>query len=113
MNGNRLLLFALLFAGAITLDLIKFLIAGKPTVVNWESFIHPFWVVTAGVVLLLSVYLPLVRKIAFWVYLTIFVVAYLNIYLSFSESLTYFCMIFNLVLTSVFFFSQPSARGLP
>ena len=105
ISKNRLLIFASIFALAIIIDAIKFLIDGKPTVVNWETFVHPAWVITASIVLFLSVFFPLVKRAAFWVYFAIFLASYLNIYLSFTETLTYFCMIFNLVLTSVFFFS--------
>lgn len=109
-SSKRLLIFALIFAAAISVDAIKFLAVGKPTVVNWESFVHPAWVITASIVLFLAVYFPSTGRVAFWVYFIIFFAAYINVYLSFSETLTYFCMIFNLVLTSVYFFSNQKQK---
>ena len=103
-SNKRLLFFASIFAVAIVVDLIKFLIFGKPTSINWESFVHPVWVIGTIIVLFLSIYIPPIRRVAFWFYLIIFALSYINIYFIFTDILTYFCMIFNLVLTSVYFF---------
>lgn len=101
---RNLFFFAALFSAAVALDGVKFLAIGKPTVIDWESFVHPLWVVIAAVVLLSASFSRLVQRIAFWVYLTIFAASYINVYIAFTEVLTYFCMLFNLVLTALFFF---------
>ena len=103
---KKLFWFATVFVTLIVLDGAKFLIAGKPTVVNWESFVHPAWVILAVIVLLASAFYKPLQRLAFWAYLLVFAASYLNIYLAFTEVLTYFCMIFNLVLTTVFFFAD-------
>ena len=105
---TRVCVFAVLFAAFVVLDGIKFLIAGKPTIVDWETFVHPAWVIVAGITLLVAAFYPSAQRAAFWVYLLVFIASYVNVYLAFTEVLTYFCMIFNLVLTAVFFFAQRS-----
>lgn len=111
IQNKQLFLFASVFAMAILADAIKFLALGKPTVVNWETFVHPAWVITAGIILFLAAYFPRIGRVAFWVYFAVFLASYLNIYLSFTETLTYFCMIFNLVIVSVFFFSNQTQKA--
>ena len=109
-SNKRLLFFASIFAVATAVDLIKFFIFGKPTVINWESFVHPVWVVGSIIVLFLSIYIPPIRRVAFWFYLSIFALSYINIYFAFTDVLTYFCMIFNLVLTSIYFFVDKGTK---
>lgn len=101
-----LFFFAALFGASVVLDALKFVAFGKPTLINWESFVHPAWVVLAGIALFLAAYSNRVRQAALYIYLVIFAASYLNVYLGFTEVLTYWCMIFNLVLTAVFFFTQ-------
>jgi len=106
MKNKKLLFFTLIFALAVFVDLLKFFLNGKPTVVNWESFIHPFWVITAIVTLTFSSFFTKAHKVTFWLYFGVFAFAYVNIYFQFTEKITYFCMIFNLVLVSVLLFSK-------
>lgn len=113
----RLFLFGSLFLAVIVFDFIKVVVIGKPTIVNWDTgwpaVVHPLWVLTAITVIFVSALFPRVQKVAFFAYLTIFLASLLNVYLSFTEVLSYWCMIFNLVLVSVFFFSQAPAKAEP
>jgi len=113
----RLFLFGSLFLAVIVFDFIKVLVVGKPTIVNWDAswptIVHPLWVLTAITVIFVSALFPRVQQVAFFVYLIIFLASLLNVYLSFTEVLSYWCMIFNLVLVSVFFFSQAQAKAEP
>jgi len=90
---------------AVIADLLKFLSVGGPNIINWNSFVHPAWVVTAIVLLVISTYLYSLRIWFFGIYFIVFAVALLNQYLHFSEILTYNCMLFNLVFVSLYLMS--------
>jgi len=110
LSNPRLFVFAGLFFATIVFDFLKFLTLGKPTIVNWDptwpTIVHPLWVLTAISFMVASVFFPRVQKIAFVLYLIIFLASLANVYLSFTTILSYWCMIFNLVLVSVFFFTE-------
>lgn len=90
----------------IAFDGAKFILVGGPGIINWNSFIHPAWVITAfATISLISYFLrPWMTYSAFFVYLFIFALSLLNQYLQFTPVLTYNCMLFNLVFTSIYFF---------
>jgi hypothetical protein len=108
--NQKLFLFASLFLVTILLDLLKYVTFGKPTIVNWDpiwpSIVHPLWVLTAVALMYGSVFFKRVQTVAFCIYLVIFVASLANVYLNFTTILSYWCMIFNLVLVSVFFFAE-------
>lgn len=64
----RLLLFASLFLAVIIFDLFKFLLAGEPTIVNWEItwplIVHPIWVLIAATMLFAASFIPSMQRVA-------------------------------------------------
>lgn len=112
--NKRLLLFVGLFSATIAFDLVKYLVAGKPTLVNWDpvwpTLVHPIWVLTAVAFMFASVFYPKVQKTAFFIYLIIFLASLANVYLAFTTILSYWCMIFNLVLVAIFFLATPREK---
>lgn len=116
MLHKKLLTYGLIIAAIVGLDLVKFLAFDFPTLVNWRSFAHPAWVLTALVLLLASAKLDSRRlwQALFWVYALVAVAALLNHYLPFSETLTYNCMLFNFAFASLYFVAgnaNPSTRA--
>ena len=83
----------------VILDLVKFLTIGGSTIVNWHSFIHPFWVIGAIAYLFVaaSIDRPKLWRSLFGLYLIIFLASYLNQYAGFTAVLTYNCMLFNAI----------------
>ena len=102
----------LIFAAVVAVDWVLYRTIGGPNIINWRSFVHPAWVI--GALALLGVGVAMWRRrvwqTLFGLYFTVFVVALLNQYLSFTEVLTYNCMLFNLVFVTLYcFLSAPKA----
>jgi len=111
---SRLFIFAGLFLAVIIFDLLKFLAAGKPTIVNWDitwpTIVHPIWVSLAICSMFAAAFFPRAQNVVLVIYLLIFIASLANVYLAFTTVLSYWCMIFNLVLVSVFYFAQPPSK---
>jgi hypothetical protein len=90
----------------VVFDAAKFLIVGGATIINWRSFIHPFWVILAAGLYFVG---ARVNKKWFWnallaLYSTIFILALVNQYVPFTEVLSYNCMLFNLMFVPLYLF---------
>jgi len=102
---RNIFLYISSFGIIVTFDGLKYLLAGGPNLINWQSFIHPAWVISAIVILAANAYFwkPALFKLSFIVYFIIVAASLINQYLPFSEILTYNCMLFNLVFASIYF----------
>lgn len=111
---KRLIVFVALFVAAIIFDWLKFLFSGKSNLINWHSFAHPAWVIGAAVFLIAGIVLwrERVWQILFWLHFFVFFAAFANQFFLFSETLTYNCMLFNLVFVALYFvLSAPHKRS--
>lgn len=105
---RRVLIFALIGFLLILFDWIKFLMIGEPNIVNWHSFVHPAWVFFGFGSLLLAWFFrsKVLWRGFFWLFFAVFIAALLNQYLSFSEILTYNCMLFNAIFVAIYFVGE-------
>src|SRR3989344_3947404 len=102
---KKLAIYATLLGAVVLFDWLKFAYVGGPNIINWNSVVHPAWVGFAFLALLISA--------AFWrswifygallLYFAVFSASLLNQYLHFSETLTYNCMLWNLVFVTMFY----------
>lgn len=102
---QRLLNYGLIIAVIVILDLLKFLVFGSPTLVNWQSPAHYLWVSATLMFFLgwsLLGWLRLGRAL-FWLHAAVAIAALINHYLPFADVLTYNCMLFNFAFASVYF----------
>ncbi len=104
---KRLEIFGKLFFLVAAFDLLKSIVLGGATIVNWHSFVHAGWVTVAILMIFAAAKFEarFFRRLLFVMYFLVFLTALLNQYLFFSDILNYNCMLFNLVLTAVFFFA--------
>lgn len=106
MYKKRLRIFTTVLFLLLVFDAIKFLTYGGVTIINWNSFIHPFWVITAAVLYFIG---SLVNEKWVWnvllvVYSVVFITALVNQYVPFTDILTYNCMLFNLFFIPLYLF---------
>ncbi|OGF49019.1 hypothetical protein A3G55_02460 [Candidatus Giovannonibacteria bacterium RIFCSPLOWO2_12_FULL_44_25] len=102
---KRLAIYAALFGTVVLFDWLKFVYVGGPNIINWNSLAHPVWVATTLVILSIAVFQPRreIISVAFLLYFAVFATTLLNQYLHFYETLTYNCMLFNLVFATMFY----------
>ncbi|QQG46020.1 MAG: hypothetical protein HYY55_03580 [Candidatus Niyogibacteria bacterium] len=102
---RKLILYASIFGIVIAFDGLKYLAVDGPNIINWQSFAHPAWVIFTLALFAYAAtsYSQPVFKSAFFVHTAVFAAAFLNQYLPFSETLTYNCMLFNLVFLSMYY----------
>ncbi|MBI1957588.1 MAG: hypothetical protein HYS44_04015 [Candidatus Niyogibacteria bacterium] len=98
-------IYGFAFSAVVALDAAKYLTFGFPALINWESFAHPAWVIGALALFFASLKFDnrAFWKFLFGVYIAVTLAALANHYLPFSETLTYNCMLFNLVFASLYF----------
>lgn len=106
MYKKRLKIFVTILALLVVLDAIKFLTIGGATIINWHSFIHPFWVIVAALLYFAG---DVIKAKWFWnvllgIYSIVFIAALVNQYIPFTDSITYNCMLFNLVFVPLYLF---------
>lgn len=106
MYKKRLKIFVTILLLLVVFDAAKFLTFGGTTIINWYSFIHPFWVFIAVVLYFTG---TKINAKWFWnvllcVYSVVSVAALINQYISFTNVLTYNCMLFNLVFIPLYIF---------
>lgn len=105
MLRKKLFTYGLIIGAIVAADFIKFLILGFPTLVNWQSFVHTAWVLTALSLLFAAIWADnaLFWRALFKLHAAIAIIALLNHYVPFSSSITYNCMLFNFALASLYF----------
>ncbi len=92
---------------------MKFLTVGGATIINWHSFIHPFWVITAAVLYFAG---AMINAKWFWnallgIYSAIFIAAVVNQYVPFTAAITANCTLFNLMFIPLYLFLGSSDIG--
>lgn len=104
---KRILVFGSVFVLAVFADWLKFMAVGESNIVNWYSFVHPAWVITTLALLFVGAFwFTHTTKYWFALFLLHFLVvagAFINQYFPFWETLTYNCMLFNLIFTAAYF----------
>ena len=107
MLKKKQLVIAGIVGTMVVVDLIKFFAVGGTTIINWHSFIHPFWVVLSVVFLLIADFVDRAKlwRMLFGLYFIIFLASYLNQYFGFSGTLSYYCMLFNAIFAVAFYLS--------
>jgi hypothetical protein len=113
MYKKRLTTFATILSLLVVFDAVKALTLGGPAILNWHSFVHPFWVIVAA-----ALYFAGVKINAKWfwnvlltVYSVTFIAALANQYAPFTDILTYNCMLFNLIFVPLYLFLGASDIG--
>ena len=106
MHKKRLRIFAATLSLLVVFDAVKFLTVGGTTIINWHSFIHPFWVILAAVLYFIG---TLINTKWFWntllaIYSIIFVATVVNQYVPFTSALTANCTLFNLMFIPLYLF---------
>lgn len=107
---RKLKILALLFLVVVAFDGLKYLLVGEPAIINWRSFVHPVWVIVTLALFWLVVFSQSARilTLVFFIYLSVFIAAFLNQYFSFAAFLTYNCMLFNLVFAAFYYLLSES-----
>lgn len=103
---TRLLIFGILFTVVLAFDFAKYYFLGGSTIANWWEWGHTLWVLGAGISFILSVFIPTLRTVFLILYTSVFAITLGDVYYSFSELLTYNCMLFNLSLATAYFFAR-------
>jgi hypothetical protein len=108
MRIKKPFIIAGVVAAMVALDLMKFLTVGGVTIVNWHSFIHPFWVALAVILLFIGAKRNEhgLSSALFWLYAIIFFASYVNQYFIFTSVLTYNCMLFNAIFAVAHYLSS-------
>ena len=110
----RLKIYSSLLVLVIALDALRFFVGHEPGIINWRSLVHAGWVTSAALFLLLwaLTYKTWLGYLGLVVYGGVFIAALCNQFLSFSVTLNYHCMLFNLLLFTVYYFSVPEKKTL-
>lgn len=108
----RLKIYSSILAAVTVLDALRFVVGYEPGIINWRSLIHSGWVTFAVLLLLLFSFTQKkwLGYMGLIVYGGVFIAALLNQFLSFSATLNYHCMLFNLILFTVYYFSVPGKK---
>jgi len=103
---RKLFIYVFLFLAVVAVDGVLFLTVEGPNIISWRSIIHPAWVIVAVSLLGIGalVWRRWMWQTLFILYFAMFVAALLNQYLSFTEVLTYNCMLFNLIFVTLYYF---------
>ncbi len=106
MYKKRLKIFVTILSLVVVFDAIKFLTVGGATIINWHSFIHPFWVIAAAALYFTG---AVINKKWFWntllaIYIVVFMIALVNQYVSFTDVVTANCTLFNLIFIPLYLF---------
>ena len=106
MYKKRLHIFATILSLLVVFDAIKFFTVGGATIVNWHSFVHPFWVILAAVLYVVG---AMINAKWFWnsllaLYSMIFIAAVVNQYIPFTNAITANCTLFNLIFIPLYLF---------
>ncbi len=96
---KRLNIFFWFLMAIVLGDLAKYSLAGGPNIINWQSFIHPFWVFFSLALYFIGIKARSRRlwNLLFLFYSVVFIAALFNQYIPFTPALTYNCMLFNLI----------------
>lgn len=107
-NRKKFIFYGTVFAAVMAIDLVIFLFTGEVAVVNWAHPVHYGWVLSAlGIFWAVTIAdKKTFSRLALLVYLTIFLLSFLNQYVNFSSILTSYCMLFNAVLASAYLFAE-------
>lgn len=113
MYKKRLKIFVTVLSLVVLFDAVKFLTIGGATIINWHSFVHPFWVLLAATLYFSG---ALINKKWFWnallaVYSIVFLAAIVNQYVPFTDVITANCTLFNLIFVPLYLFL--GAKDIP
>ena len=106
MYKKRLRIFAAILSLLVVFDAFKFFAIGGATIINWHSFVHPFWAILAAVLYFAG---AMLNRRWFWntllaLYSIVFVTAVINQYVPFTTVITANCALFNLVFIPLYLF---------
>lgn len=103
----RLKIYATLFALFVALDAVMFFLYDTKRLISWQSFIHAGWVVFAASLLLLVAFIgkAWINYVALTLHFLVFVLSLTNQFIPINETFNYNCMLFNLGLFTVYYFS--------
>ena len=107
-NRKKFIFYGVVFASVVAIDLIVFLFTREVVVVNWADPVHYGWVLSALGLFWLAITTrkKILTSALFYVYLAIFILAFLNQYADFTPVLTSYCMLVNAVLASAYLFAM-------
>jgi hypothetical protein len=106
MYKKRLKIFIAILLLLVVVDAAKFLIFGGTTLINWHSFVHPAWVITAIALYFIGI---VINAKWFWnvllaLYSVVVLLAIMNQYVPFTGVITANCVVFNLFFIPLYLF---------
>jgi hypothetical protein len=106
MYKKRLKIFVAVLSLLVVFDAAKFLTVGGATIINWHSFVHPFWVILAAILYFAG---TVINAKWFWntllaLYAAVFIAALINQYIPFTDVITANCTLFNLIFIPLYLF---------
>lgn len=106
MYKQRLKIFVAILSLLVIFDAVKFLTVGGATIINWHSFVHPFWVILAAALYFTG---TIIDAKWFWnallaLYSIVFIAALVNQYIPFTAVVTANCTLFNLIFIPLYLF---------
>jgi hypothetical protein len=103
----RLRLYALLFALVVVGDAVFYRLQGEQGIINWQSLVHAGWAVLSALLLLAFAFSgrPWMGYMPLTLHFAVFLLSLMNQFFPFSETLNYYCMLFNLGMFTVYYFS--------
>ena len=111
----RLKIYASILALVVLFNALGFFVFDVNGIINWRSLIHSGWVTFATLLLFLFAFTrsPRLGYTGAVLYGGIFLAALANQFFSFSDTLNYHCMLFNLVLFTVYYLAARTKRNNP
>ena len=110
----RLQVYAVIFSAFVAIDAFRSMIFDKPGIISWHSAIHSGWVVFSSILLLAAAFLKfkIIKYFGLILYFAIFLLTLVNQSLTFSETLNYYCMLFNFSLFTIYYFATTTTNDL-
>ncbi len=104
---TRLKLYATVFAAVVLLDLIVFSVTQRQVIIDWHSLLHAGW---ASIATILLLFWAFIRKkwigyVGLLLHFAVFLVVTLNQFLHFTVYFNYYCLLFNLAMFNIYYFS--------
>ncbi len=106
-SSIRLKLYATMFATVVLLDLAVFSITQREVIIAWHSLLHAGWASFATILLLFWAFTRK-RWIGYFgllLHFVVFFVVMLNQFLHFTVYFNYYCLLFNLAMFNIYYFS--------
>jgi hypothetical protein len=103
----RLKLYAFLFVLTVIGDAFFYRLQGRQGLIDWQSFTHAGWAVFSAAFLFVFAFWEKLwlGRLMLFLHFLIFILSFLNQFFFLSEVLNYHCLLFNLGMFTVYYFS--------